>query len=290
MDERTPQQLGRKRLPLVVRRVGWTALVALLLTAAFFALFPLFVTPRGSTHVVTPGTYERNRRYDERVRESNVRFLAGDLDQAEARYLRIIEEFGYSSRLSQHLARMYEKQGRKAEALARYAEILNPPPQTWTSLSESPEILGRTLELATELGRADLADQALANVLRTGLAKPIFSDLPVPETADEKLAAAHLIVGVRSSGVKDEEALRHYVAATELDPTLTKAWFFKGQALRGLGRYAEAKQALEKARHMAAPGTKQAEFIEEELRGIFPDGTVLRDGRRVVGGRLVTPP
>lgn len=290
MDERSLQQLGRKRVLIAVRYIVGAALVALLLAGAFLLFLPLLVTPRGGSHTISPGSHERNQRLNQRLREASAELSVGNLGRAEELYKRIIEEHGYSSGINQQLAKMYEDQGRKAEALEQYAAILNPPPKTWSNLSESPEILGRTMELATELGRADLAEQALGNVLRTGLGKPVFSDLPAPVTAEEKLAAAHLIIGIRSYGEKDEEALRHYAAATELAPTQPKAWFFKGQALRALGRFAEARQALEKARQTEPPGTKQAESIEQELWGIPPEGAVFADRRRVVGGRLVAPP
>lgn len=81
MDERSLQQLDRKRLPLVVRCVGWAALAILVLTAALLVLLPLFVPPRGGSHVVSPGSHERNRRMNERVKEADAMHASGDLEE-----------------------------------------------------------------------------------------------------------------------------------------------------------------------------------------------------------------
>jgi tetratricopeptide (TPR) repeat protein len=59
---------------------------------------------------------------------------------------------------------------------------------------------------------------------------------------------------------RNEEALKAFTRATELDPKSIDAWYGKGLALRALGRYAEAVQAYDAAL-MLKPGKELREKV-----------------------------
>lgn len=230
-------------------------------------------------HALSPEVQARVDRADRLLSEGQQARRAGDLETAEKDLQECVKEHtGADAFALEELARLYETEGRTEEAIHAYHDMIHPPDSVPSGTFGNASALIHYATMLNDAGHWPEAVQAYEDVLKS-------PDMPYnqepPATDEPSLnigfksafpqsramrAMLHVVSG-RRYGRNYKEALPQFEQAVATDPGLAIAHFYRGDALRGQGQFAEAQAAFQKAARLDTEGTVKG-AAEESLRAV----------------------
>ena len=180
------------------------------------------------------------------------------------------------------LARLYRTIGRYDDALAllaadvpdrviilqqagRYQEAISAYENIRLLNTDIPGAALSAARAAESLGEYDAAEAFL---------QPVFRESPVPAPAYQTLGDLHL------ARQQYEEAVDAYRTSRRLEPNLTATLFTEARALYELGRFAEARSLLQRARS-ARPHEHRIATLLSRVEALAPELNVAEERERV---------
>ncbi len=211
-----------------------------------------------SNRRLSPELRMRVDRANSLLKQGSQERRAGDLADAENDLKACLAEDVATNQFArQELAQVYEAEGRTAEAIQVYQTMLHPPANEGNggTFSQDGFTLIHYANVLNDAGRWPEAVQAYGEILKNPN-MPDNQEHPasnephlemsfnpgIPEPVAMK-AMLHIALG-RRYGHNYKEALPQFEQAVATDPNIAIAHFYRGYALRGQGRLAEANRAF----------------------------------------------
>lgn len=194
------------------------------------------------------------------VNEGKVAMSQGDYSKAERLFKQsfTVQRSRFLPEAWLALADLYERQGRLTDAANAYHELIYPV-KAGSSIGSDPTTQMRYAIVLTQTNHwpeaVQVYEQALGRVKQSGRF-PLIDVHFQPNVAEKtKLQAlAHLVLGFKRptyAQLEPNERLTHFTLAVQLEPKMALTQYYYGFGLEGVGHYAEAKAAYQRAASLA---------------------------------------